>query len=244
MWQRSLRGIAACTLLVAASPALASPAADPLENVNRRIHAFNRGLQAHVLGPLVELYQSATTPEIRRSVGNAVANLGEPIVAASGLAGGQVEIALNAVARFGINTTLGIAGVHDRAAEMGYPQRSYGLGDALCGWGVPSGPFLMLPVFGPSTLRDAGAWFATSAALSQAVGPDLVTGWSTSNAFVGYERAHRELNQLDAQALDPYAVYRSVHLARRAAACEVDRARLATIEATEDDTTGEDEGSR
>jgi phospholipid-binding lipoprotein MlaA len=230
MWQRSLPGIVACTLLLSAPPALASAAHDPFEGVNRRIHAFNRSLQVHVLTPVANAYRSLTSPGTRQGVANAVSNLGEPIVAASGLAAGQVDVALNAAVRFGINSTLGLGGVVDRAAEMGYPPRAFGPADALCSWGVPSGPFLMLPVLGPSTVRDAGAWIATSTALSQALGSDVLVGWSAGNAFTTYERFQPELDRIDAEALDGYAVYRSIHLHRRAASCAVDRAGLAQAE--------------
>lgn len=226
-------GIVAAACLGLAGPALAHTPDDPFETVNRRIHGFNRVLQDHVLAPAADLYRRVAPPDLRRGVGNAVANLGEPIVAVSGLAAGRVELALNAAARFGINSTLGLGGVHDRATEMGYPRQDFGPADALCGWGVPSGPFLMLPVFGPSTLRDAGAWIATSTMLSQALGSDAVMGWNTGSAFVTYERFQPELDRLQQDSLDGYATYRAVHLQRRAATCEVDRAALVQAQLAE-----------
>ncbi len=226
MRQGSLCGAVALMLLLSTSPAPAMPLEDPLENLNRRIHAFNQSVQTNVLNPAVDLYRRITTPGFRSTVRNAVANLNEPIVALSGLAAGQTGIALNAAARFGINSTLGLGGIHDRAAAMGYPRRSFGLGDTLCGWGVPSGPFVILPLFGPFTLRDAGAWVATSAALSQAIGPDLVLGWSTTDALIGYERHQHELLRIETEALDSYAVHRTIYLQRRATVCANDRAWL------------------
>jgi len=203
---------------------MARAADDPFEAVNRRIHAFNQGVRAKVLGPLAEFYLSVTSAEVRRGIVNVLANLREPITAVSGLAAGDVGLAANAAARFGINSTLGLAGVHDRAAAMGYPRRAFGVADAVCRWGVPSGPFLVLPLLGPSTLRDAGALAASSAALSQALGPDVFFAWRTSDVFVGYAQLHHELDRIDAQSLDAYAVYRSAYLQRRAAVCPTDRA--------------------
>lgn len=212
-------------LLLLAWPATAWAAEDPLEGVNRRILAFNQAVRARVLDPLAGLYVSATTAETRRGIANALANLGEPVTALSSLAAGEFGLAANAAARFGINSTIGLAGLRDRAAAMGHPRRAFGVADAVCRWGVPSGPFLVLPLLGPSTLRDAGARAGLSLALSQALGPDLYLTWSGSDAFIGYTQLHHELERIDAQSLDAYAVYRSAYLQQRAATCPVDRAR-------------------
>lgn len=210
-------------LLPAAAPGLARAAGDPLEAVNRRVHGFNQEVRARILDPLAEVYHAATTPGFRRGVANAVANLGEPLSAVSGLAAGDAALAWNAAARFGIDSTLGLGGVSDRAAALGYPRRAFGVADALCAWRLPSGPYLVLPLLGPSTLRDAGAMAATGAALSQLLGPDAVLAWSTGDALVGYAGLHEELVRIDALSLDPYAVHRSAYLQRRAATCPVDR---------------------
>ncbi|WP_372618060.1 VacJ family lipoprotein [Falsiroseomonas sp.] len=205
---------------------LASPAAaarDPLEPVNRRIHALNQGLQAWLLGPAVELYMAATTPGFRTGLSNALGNLGEPVSAVSSIAAGDFGRAANAALRFGINTTLGVGGIHDAATPLGFPRRPLPPADAVCSWGVPSGPFLVLPLLGPSTLRDAGTVALTSAALSQLVGQELFLGWRGSDLFTGYANVHHELRRIDAEALDSYAIHRSAYLQRRAAACAVDR---------------------
>lgn len=222
--------------LVGLAIGLAAPAAqaapDPLEPVNRRIHALNRLLQAHVLGPVAEAYVEYTPPGVREGVANAFANLGEPITAISAIAAGDLPRAANAALRFGINTTIGLGGVSDAAAPLGFARRPMAPADALCSWGVASGPYLVLPLLGPSTLRDAGAMVATGAALSQAVGPEVFLGWRAGDLFTAYAGFHAELQQVDAQALDSYALHRSAFLQRRAAACPADR----TAEAEEDDT--------
>lgn len=204
-------------------PGAARAETDPFEAVNRRMHGLNREIRARVLGPLAELYHEATTPGFRRGVAQAAANLGEPVSALSGLAAGEVALAWNAAARFGINSTLGLGGLRDRAAGLGYPRRSFVVADALCTWRLPSGPYLVLPLLGPSTLRDAAGLAVTGAALSQVVGSDALLAWSTGDAFLGYAGLHEELARLDALSLDPYAVYRSAYLQRRDAVCPVDR---------------------
>ncbi|HYF09302.1 MAG TPA: VacJ family lipoprotein [Acetobacteraceae bacterium] len=223
--------------LAAAAPATAREAGDPFEAVNRRIHSFNQGVRGHVLGPLAEGYHAVTTPGLRRSVAGVFANLAEPITAASGLLAGDLDRAWNATARFGINTALGWGGVRDRAAEMGYAPRPFAPADAVCSWGVPSGPFLVLPLLGPSTLRDAGAMLATTATLSQILPPELVGAWGAGDMFVGYTRLHQELTRVDAEALDAYALYRSAYLQRRAAVCAPDRERMAALLAAEEEAT-------
>jgi phospholipid-binding lipoprotein MlaA len=210
----------AATLL--ASPALAAP--DPLETWNRGVHALNDAARRHLLAPAAEFYQARTTPALRQGISNVAANLREPLSAASHLAAGRLDPALNAAARFGINTSLGWAGWQDRAAELGHARQAATPADALCRWGVPSGPFLVLPLLGPSTLRDAGATLATGAALSALLGPDVTLGWSAGDAFLDHASVHAELARIDATALDPYAVLRSAWLQRRAGACPADRA--------------------
>jgi phospholipid-binding lipoprotein MlaA len=223
MPRRVLHFLACIAVLTAAQIPTARAADDPFEAVNRRIYGFNRAVQAKVLGPLAERYLSATTPQVRRGVANALANLREPISAVSGLTAGRFGLAANALARFAINSTAGFAGVEDRATRMGYPPRAFSLADAACSWGVPSGPFLMLPLLGPSTLRDAGALVAQSVALDHTLGADAYLAWSGGDLFTGYAQLHRELQRTEAASLDPYAVYRSAYLQRRAQACPVDR---------------------
>jgi phospholipid-binding lipoprotein MlaA len=224
-------GALVLALALPGRPALAE--ADPLEGVNRRVHAFNDLARRWVLAPLAEAYRATTTPRIRHGIANAFANLNEPLTLASSLAAGETGLAWNAAARFGINTTLGLGGLRDRALAMGYPRHPLTPGDALCHWGVPSGPFLVLPLLGPSTLRDAGALAATSATLSQALGSDLFLAWSTGDALVGYDALHDALARIEAESLDPYAVYRSAFRQRRAASCPADRAEAAAAEAEE-----------
>lgn len=231
---RRLPALLAFGMSLALAPALPAAAAeDPFESVNRRIHAFNQRLRSHVLGPLAETYARVTPPGVRQGIAQAAANLAEPVTAISSLAAGEFDLALNALSRFGINTTVGLGGVRDEATAMGYPRRAFTLADAACSWGVPSGPYLVMPVLGPTTLRDAGALFATSAALAQVMPPELVAGWGAGDLFVTYAGLHAEIEQLDAQSLDPYAVHRSVYVQRRARACANDRAALLARDAGE-----------
>lgn len=203
-------------------PALAAP--DPLEGWNRQVHGFNRLAQTWVLDPVATAYTALAPAPMRQGIANAFANLREPITALTGLAAGDFDLAWNATARFGINSSLGLGGVRDAAAERGWPRRVAMPADALCAWGVPSGPYLVLPILGPSTLRDAGALLASSAALAQVLGPEVFLPWRGGEIVVEYSALSPEIARVEAESIDPYAVYRSAYRQRRAAACAPDRA--------------------
>ena len=221
-----LRLLAAGALLLCLQARPAAAAADPFESLNRRIHHFNLFFQAKVLRPVTDFYLRHTTESVRYRVGNAVANLAEPLNAMSGLVAADMDVAANAAARFGINSILGIGGLYDAATPLGFPARPYDLATAACNWGVPTGPYVVLPVLGPSTLRDATALAATSAALAGTIGAEPLLALRGSGAVVTYAQAGREIERINAQSLDTYAVYRSAYLQRRAAACAMDRERL------------------
>ncbi|HEY8871824.1 MAG TPA: VacJ family lipoprotein, partial [Stellaceae bacterium] len=134
---------------------------DPLEPFNRLMFRLNRGLQAKVLDPVSNLYLQQTSPEVQLGVGNFFRNLREPATFVSSALEGQLNDAGTAAARFGINTTLGIAGFRDPATDLGFTVRPRNFEETLCSYGVPSGPYMVLPILGPATLRDAAGRLAT-----------------------------------------------------------------------------------
>jgi phospholipid-binding lipoprotein MlaA len=205
-------------LCFAAGPAMAEPR-DPLESWNRRVHGFNGLVQARLLAPAARLYDANLPAWARHGIANAMSNLAEPVAAVSGLAAGDTDLALHAATRFGINTTLGLAGINDPATGLGYPRRSFGPADTLCSWGVPSGPYLVLPVLGPSTLRDAVARLGTAVAIGQTLGVDVTLSWGAGDGFLGYNGVRHELARIEETSLDPYAVIRSAYAQRRALTC-------------------------
>ncbi|MDO9706780.1 MlaA family lipoprotein [Paracraurococcus lichenis] len=218
------RGAAfALAALLALGPIAARAEGDPLEAVNRRVHGFNREVHARLLQPLLDAYRAVVPAPVRQGFANAVGNLSEPVTVASSLAAGRFDLAWNAAARFGLNSTLGLGGAWDAAAARGYPREVFRVADALCHWGLPSGPYLVLPLLGPSSLRDAGGMLATGAALSQAVGSDALLAWSSADALVSFAEVDPALRQVEHDSLDPYAVLRSVYRQRRALRCAVDR---------------------
>lgn len=132
---------------------------DPLEPMNRRVHAFNVGLDSHVIKPLSggmdDDGQPGIASHVVRVIGNFGDNLAEPGKAVNHLLQGRPEPAIKTGFRFAVNSTLGLAGFLDPAtADFALPEQDTDFGQTLAVWGVGEGPYLELPLLGPSTLRD------------------------------------------------------------------------------------------
>ncbi len=128
---------------------------DPLEPLNRKIFDFNLFIDRVALKPVAQGYV-AVVPEVgRNAIRHFLDNLGEPLVFANNLLQGQFKRAHDTFARFLMNTTFGLGGVMDLASSNGLPKQSGDFGQTLYSWGIPDGPYLVLPIFGPSDPRDA-----------------------------------------------------------------------------------------
>lgn len=134
---------------------------DPLENLNRAVYSFNEAFSSTAAGPLAETYREYVPQGMRSSIDNFFVNLREPLTALSSALQGDLENAGNSLGRFAINSTAGIAGLFDVATEMDWRAKPQDLGVAMCSYGVPSGPYLVLPFLGASTVRDTAGIFAT-----------------------------------------------------------------------------------
>jgi len=153
-----------------AQPAAASPeqflrpppeaavlASDPFESVNRSIFGFNERLDRAVVRPLAEAYVEVIPVPVRDGLSNFLANLDDAVSALNHALQGKPVKAASSFARVVLNSTVGIAGLRDPATGLGLARESEDLGQTLAVWGLPSGPYLVLPFFGPATLRDAAA---------------------------------------------------------------------------------------
>ena len=151
----SLLGAALLLLMQAgcATPMLSPD--DPLASFNRASHAFNTGLDQALVKPLAIGYQRYTPAMVRRSIGHFLDNLGAPATAANALLQGKVGEAASTGLRFLINSTAGLLGTMDVATTLGLPFHKEDFGQTLARWGLPDGPYLVLPLLGPSNLRDA-----------------------------------------------------------------------------------------
>lgn len=211
-----------------AAAAAEAPAPGPLERVNRWVHDLNLAGGA-ALSAATERLGGARVAEVLEPLGRAAANLvNEPIGVVSELVAGEPERAWFHVQRFAINTTAGLGGLFDRARGWGLEPRAADLGLALCRRGVPAGPFVMVPVLGPRTLRDAVADVVLGNLIVLAVlNPLIGVGLSveTVAAVVLLEEVAllavmRELDpDAAAVAAADYETARDTYLARRAARC-------------------------
>ena len=139
----------------ASMPERAEPEAnDPFERVNRAIFTFNLKADRSVVRPVATGYRRITPDPVERRVGNFFANLSGPVVIASDLLQGKFKQAGADTGRFLINSTVGLLGMFDVANRMGLEPHEEDLGQAFGRWGIGRGPYIMLPVFGPFSLRD------------------------------------------------------------------------------------------
>ena len=127
---------------------------DPLEGFNRHIFDFNEGLDQYILKPIASSYQAITPSFIQTGISNFFSNAGDAWTAVNNLLQGNVADSANDIMRFTINTTFGIGGLIDIASAGGMPKHRADFGQTLGMWGVPSGPYVVLPLLGASTLRD------------------------------------------------------------------------------------------
>jgi len=127
---------------------------DPLEGFNRAMWGVNRGVDKVVLKPVTKVYRAVTPKPARRGISNVFANLSEPWSFINNLLQGKPKRAVETLARFIINTTVGVGGLGDPATKMGLKAAPEDFGQTLAVWGVNGGPYLVLPLLGPATLRD------------------------------------------------------------------------------------------
>lgn len=160
--ERSTLRSTLATVLVASSLAgcATGPRADPrdpLEPLNRRVDQLNEAVDKAVLKPAATAYEQVVPRVARIGVSNFFGNLGDPWSAVNSLLQLKVAQAAQNATRFAINTLLGLGGVLDIATDAKLERHKEDFGTTLGHWGVPSGPYLVLPLLGPSTLRDSAA---------------------------------------------------------------------------------------
>ncbi len=207
-------------LLLLAAPFSFANDDDPWESWNRSVFKFNEVLDRYTLKPLGQAYRNVAPQAVDDAVTNVFSNLGEPIIVVSDLAQGKFLQALSDSARFVVNSTVGILGAFDVARYIGLEKHNEDVGQVLAFWGVESGPYVMLPFFGPSTARDAAGFAFETFALSS-IDPGVVSFSSLESQY-----SAQYLKYLDARADfipsesiisgDRYSFIRSFYLQRRA----------------------------
>lgn len=143
------------TLFLITSCASTHPVNDPIEPVNRVFYKFNDTLDGYILKPLAKGYDTVTPTFARTGVDNFFSNLRYPIVFVNQFLQGKVKLGLQDTGRFLVNTTFGLAGLVDVAENFGLEEHDEDFGQTFGFWGMGSGPYIVLPIFGPSNVRDS-----------------------------------------------------------------------------------------
>jgi phospholipid-binding lipoprotein MlaA len=219
-----LCGCASRQAVVSTAQADADQTNDPFESTNRFFYRVNQALDAVVLKPVAIAYVNVVPPAGRTGLHNALQNLNSPVLMANQLLQGKPGQSGDTLARLVINSTVGVVGIFDVASDWGYPYHDTDFGITLALWGVPEGPFLFLPVLGPSDPRDATGYLVDAAAdpLNYVgKGGTVTTLRYTRFGLYAVDRRSDALGALDGiqkTALDPYATFRSLYRQNRASA--------------------------
>ena len=191
---------------------------DPLEPFNRAMFEVNLGLDKAIVKPIAYVYKEAVPEIFQNFVRNFLDNLRSPIIFVNDLLQGEFERAGNTLIRFVMNSSFGIGGINDFAGEVGIMKHDEDFGQTLAVAGVESGPYLMLPIFGPSNPRDGIGILVDLLIDPFRYITNTAFGLGRSGARAVDTRARRydTINDLERTSLDFYAAVRSLHLQRRA----------------------------
>lgn len=192
---------------------------DPWESWNRGVFEFNDTMDHYALKPVAQAYRNVAPAAVDDAISNVFSNLGEPIVIVSDLAQGKFLQSLSDTGRFLINSTIGILGIFDVARHMGLEKHNEDIGQAMAFWGISSGPYLVLPILGPSTVRDASGLSIETFALT----PVDVRKQTIDSTELYYSTVYAQYLDVRADLIpseglisgDRYSFIRSFYLQRR-----------------------------
>lgn len=209
----------AASLLALAGCAAGPLARDPFEPVNRQVMRFNEGVDSVAFKPLATMYREKVPPLIRTGVSNFFGNIGDAWSAVNSLLQGKLQNAEENLARVHLNTMFGLGGIFDIASEFNIERHREDFGQTLGRWGVPAGPYIVLPLLGPSTLRDTAAL-----PIDRKADPlHDIDPWTSQTSLYLLRavdvRANllRASSVLDEAALDKYSFIRDAYLQKRRA---------------------------
>ena len=210
----------ACVAACASSATEQHEYDDPFEGYNRAMFSFNYQVDKYVIKPVAEGYRAVTTPFIRERISSVIDNLKEPISAGNQLFQADPEASVKSLSRFVINSTLGLVGMFDVAEGWGLPKDKTTFNETFAKWCIPQGPFIVLPLLGPSTPRAA-----TGMALDFVFDPvywatyqdanvhDKASwGYAIAQGITAREAALDILDDLERNSVDFYATMRSAYL--------------------------------
>ena len=194
---------------------------DPWEGMNRGTFAFNKSFDKYLLSPLAKGYRFILPVEVRTGVRNFFSNLKEPWSTINAALQGDLKNTGNSFARFCINTTVGLLGIFDVATSIGFEKQKEDFGQTLAVYGVSSGPYLVLPFLGPSTVRDAVGKIAgvigdpVTLALNREGKDDWLWIGTVVKGVDFREKNLEKIDNLEATSVDFYATIKSLYQERR-----------------------------
>jgi phospholipid-binding lipoprotein MlaA len=198
---------------------------DPLESYNRSVMKLNSGLTKIVIKPVVTVYRTLIPKPLRQAIGNISSNAKAPLIFVHDVLQGEGDRAAQTLGRFAMNSTVGLGGTLDVASKAGVPMHDEDAGQTLARWGVPSGPYLILPLLGPSNFRDAAGFAADIfvdplryVARDNNVRNSISTGLTVGSALTQVDQNVDRLSELQRGSLDPYVALREAYSQYRKAA--------------------------
>lgn len=223
-WIKKVSGIAVIGVILAgcaSQPQNVDDVNDPIEGVNRAVFGFNEVIDTWFLRPAATLYRGLLPPPIQDGIHNMLSNLSTPIILVNDLLQGEPDRAMTTLSRFAINSTVGVLGFGDPAEEMGYKPHDEDFGQTMAVWGVGEGPYIVLPIFGPSNPRDVVGRVVDHFT-------DPLTMWANNTGRDNFPMGRAIVSAVDTRAyyydaiedmrknsLDPYSAMRSFYRQRR-----------------------------
>jgi phospholipid-binding lipoprotein MlaA len=210
-----------CLLLSACATPMAerSDPRDPYENLNRKVFLVNQVFDQVLLKPVARGYSNYAPNFIQTTVGNFFGNLADVWTAVNNFLQGKPREGIQDTGRVAVNTVFGVAGLADVATKLGFPKHQEDFGQTLGVWGVKPGPYVMLPLFGPSTMRDAVAkpldLYADPLNLSTRA--DVEYSLRAMRLVDDRARLLPTTDMIEKVALDPYQFVRDAHFQQREA---------------------------
>ena len=210
--------VAATVLLSGCATTNSAPSrADPFEPINRVMYKINEPIDRDIIFPGIRAYNETVHPVVRQMISNFFGNIDDLFGALNSALQGKKEKAANDMGRVIVNTMFGLGGLIDFASEANIPRSDEDFGQTFGHWGIPAGPYLYVPLFGPSTVRDGVGW-GVRAYLSPI---RYIDEWAVRDSlfWIGYvdvRSKYYEAQQLvGGAALDPYTFARRSYLQRR-----------------------------
>jgi phospholipid-binding lipoprotein MlaA len=194
---------------------------DPLEPFNRQMFRINQSLDHHAALPAAVFYKSTVPSELRDGLHNVLSNIGTPVTVANDILQGQFNRAGNSAERFCVNTTVGVLGIWDPATDWGMPAQQEDFGQTLGVYGVPGGPYLVLPLLGAALPRDAVGrifidhYFSPLGYVDYHGKYYVSLGERLFSTVDGRARVIDKLHDIERNSVDYYAAMRDAYLRHR-----------------------------